>query len=45
MSQSISRRMLLRGLPGLGGLLLTGCARETFLPPQYRGGSSAWPTC
>ena len=38
MSQSISRRMLLRGLPGLGGLLLTGCARETFLPPQYRGG-------
>ena len=38
MSQRISRRTWLRGLPGLGGLLLTGCARETFVPPQVRGG-------
>ena len=34
----ISRRTLLGGITGLGGLLLTGCSREVFLPPQVRGG-------
>ena len=38
MSNRISRRTWLSSVPALGGLLLTGCSRETFLPPQVRGG-------
>ncbi len=38
MSREISRRALLGGFTGLGSLLLTGCSREMFLPPQVRGG-------
>lgn len=38
MSNRISRRTLLASLPTLGGLLMTGCTRETFVPPQVRGG-------
>ena len=38
MSNRISRRALLASLPTLGGLLLTGCTRETFVPPRVRGG-------
>lgn len=34
----ISRRALLTSIPAMGGLLLTGCSRETFVPPQVRGG-------
>ena len=34
----ISRRALLSSVPALGGLLLTGCSRETFMPPHVRGG-------
>ena len=36
--QSISRRTGLRSLPALGGLLLTGCSRDMFVPPRVRGG-------
>lgn len=38
MRRPISRRALLRSVPALGSLLLTGCSRETFLPPRIRGG-------
>ena len=38
MSGPISRRAWLTSLPALGGLLLTGCSRETFVPPRVRGG-------
>jgi DMSO/TMAO reductase YedYZ molybdopterin-dependent catalytic subunit len=34
----ISRRTMLSSVPALGGLLLTGCTRETFVPPKVRGG-------
>ena len=34
----ISRRTWLSSVPALGGLLLTGCSRETFVPPVVRGG-------
>ena len=38
MSKRISRRTWLTSVPALGGLLLTGCSRETFVPPRVRGG-------
>ena len=38
MTRRISRRTWLSGLPALGGLLLSGCSRETFMPPRLRGG-------
>src|SRR5436190_22049463 len=38
MNGPISRRTWLTSLPALGGLLLTGCSRETFVPPRVRGG-------
>ena len=38
MSTPISRRTWLTSLPAVGGLLLTGCSRETFVPPRVRGG-------
>jgi len=38
MSNRISRRTWLTSVPALGGLLLTGCSRETFVPPRVRGG-------
>ena len=38
MSKRISRRTWLKSVPALGGLLLTGCSRETFIPPRVRGG-------
>ena len=39
MSNRISRRTWLTSVPtALGGLLLTGCSRETFVPPHVRGG-------
>ena len=38
MSTRISRRTWLTSLPALGGLLLTGCSRETFVPPRVRRG-------
>ncbi len=39
MSTRISRRTwLTTSVPALGGLLLTGCSRETFVPPRVRGG-------
>src|SRR5512132_2339043 len=38
MSQRISRRTWLTRVPALAGLLLTGCSRETFVPPRVRGG-------
>ena len=38
MSKPISRRAWLTSVPALGGLLLTGCSRETFVPPRVRGG-------
>ena len=34
----LSRRQLLAGLSAMGGLALSGCSKETFLPPQLRGG-------
>ena len=34
----ISRRKLLTNMSTLGSLLVTGCARETFVPPRPRGG-------
>ena len=34
----ISRRRLLSRVPMLGGLLLTGCSREQYMPPNLRGG-------
>ena len=38
MRNHISRRSWLKSAPALGGLLLTGCTRETFVPPVVRGG-------
>jgi DMSO/TMAO reductase YedYZ molybdopterin-dependent catalytic subunit len=39
MSSRISRRTwLTTSVSALGGLALTGCARETFVPPVVRGG-------
>ena len=38
MNTPISRRTWLTSLPALGGLLLTGCSREAFVPPRVRGG-------
>ena len=38
MSRRISRRTWLKSAPALGGLLLTGCSREAFVPPHVRGG-------
>ena len=38
MNRHISRRTLLASVPALGGFLLTGCSRETFVPPHVRGG-------
>jgi DMSO/TMAO reductase YedYZ molybdopterin-dependent catalytic subunit len=38
MVKRISRRALLTSMPALGGLILTGCTRETFMPPRVRGG-------
>jgi DMSO/TMAO reductase YedYZ molybdopterin-dependent catalytic subunit len=38
MTRRISRRKWLASVPALGGLLLTGCSRERFIPPQVRGG-------
>jgi DMSO/TMAO reductase YedYZ molybdopterin-dependent catalytic subunit len=38
MIKRISRRAWLTSVPALGGLLLTGCRRETFVPPRVRGG-------
>ena len=38
MTRRISRRTLLASVPALGGLLLTGCSREKFIPPRVRGG-------
>ena len=38
MVKHISRRALLTSMPALGGLFLTGCSRETFMPPRVRGG-------
>src|SRR4029453_13146225 len=37
-TKRISRRTWLTSVPALGGLLLTGCSRETFVPPRVRGG-------
>jgi DMSO/TMAO reductase YedYZ molybdopterin-dependent catalytic subunit len=34
----ISRRTWLTMIPALGGLLLTGCSRDKYLPPVIRGG-------
>ena len=38
MTRRISRRTWLASVPALGGLLLTGCSREKFIPPRVRGG-------
>jgi DMSO/TMAO reductase YedYZ molybdopterin-dependent catalytic subunit len=39
MSKRISRRTWLASIPAaFGGLLLTGCSRERFVPPRVRGG-------
>jgi DMSO/TMAO reductase YedYZ molybdopterin-dependent catalytic subunit len=38
MNTRISRRAWLASVPALGGLLLTGCSRERFIPPTVRGG-------
>jgi DMSO/TMAO reductase YedYZ molybdopterin-dependent catalytic subunit len=38
MIKRISRRTMLASVPALGGVLLTGCSRETFVPPHVRGG-------
>lgn len=34
----LSRRELLTGMSALGGIALTGCTKEAFVPPQVRGG-------
>ena len=34
----VSRRAVLTSMPALGALFLTGCSRETFMPPRVRGG-------
>lgn len=33
----VSRRLWLARAPALGGLVLTGCSRDTFIPPRVRG--------
>jgi DMSO/TMAO reductase YedYZ molybdopterin-dependent catalytic subunit len=38
MSRRISRRTWLASVPALGGVLLSGCSRETFIPPRVRSG-------
>ena len=38
MGGPISRRAWLTSVPALGALLVTGCSREKFVPPQVRGG-------
>ncbi len=38
MTRRISRRTWLASVPALGGLVTTGCSRETFIPPRVRGG-------
>ncbi len=38
MDKRISRRAWLTSIPVLGGAFLTGCSRETFVPPRIRGG-------
>jgi DMSO/TMAO reductase YedYZ molybdopterin-dependent catalytic subunit len=38
MTRRITRRSLLTSASALGGLLLTGCSRERFVPPRVRGG-------
>ena len=38
MVKRISRRTVLTSMPALGGLFLTGCSRDTFMPPRVRGG-------
>ena len=38
MLKHISRRALLTSMPALGGVLLAGCSRDTFMPPRVRGG-------
>jgi len=38
MVKRMSRRTWLTSLPALSGVLLTGCSRETFMPPRVRGG-------
>ena len=38
MTRRISGRALLTSASALGGLLLTGCSRERFVPPRVRGG-------
>jgi DMSO/TMAO reductase YedYZ molybdopterin-dependent catalytic subunit len=37
-NRQISRRTWLASVPALGGLLLTGCSGERFMPPRVRGG-------
>jgi DMSO/TMAO reductase YedYZ molybdopterin-dependent catalytic subunit len=38
MTRRISRRTLLTSASAFGGLLLTGCSHERFVPPRVRGG-------
>jgi DMSO/TMAO reductase YedYZ molybdopterin-dependent catalytic subunit len=38
MVKRISRRTWLTSVSALGGLVLTGCSRDTFVPPHVRGG-------
>jgi DMSO/TMAO reductase YedYZ molybdopterin-dependent catalytic subunit len=38
MVKRITRRTWLSSLPALSGVVLTGCSRETFMPPRVRGG-------
>src|SRR5262245_7016087 len=38
MGKRISRRAWLASVPALGGVFLTGCSRERFVPPRVRGG-------
>jgi DMSO/TMAO reductase YedYZ molybdopterin-dependent catalytic subunit len=38
MTRRLSRRALLASASTLGGVLLTGCTRERFVPPHVRGG-------
>jgi len=37
-NRQISRRAWLASVPAFGGLLLTGCSRDRFVPPHVRGG-------
>ena len=38
MVKRVSRRTWLASLPALSGVVLTGCSRDTFMPPRVRGG-------